>query len=145
MPQNKKYTTQEQEVLDKLNEYDKAAGIDQVVTDTEKLKVHGFVVPLVLDGKDPEKSFKLFNMYRKSKRGIHSIAFKRGQDHVFIEYHLRDHPNLDFSKKTHVLLYADANRSFDIWKSLQLNEQSRYLKIDVRSDFPVVSKEIPED
>jgi len=142
---NKKYTTQEQEVLDKLHEYDKAAGIDKVVTDVKKLRVRPSVVSSILDGNNPEKTFELFNLYRKSKRGIHSIEFKRGQDVVFIEYHLSDHPHLDFSKKTHVLLYADKNRSFDIWKSLQLNEQCRYLKIDVRSDFPVVSKEIPKD
>ncbi len=101
----------------------------------------------MLDGAtEQEENFQnLFTLYRKSKRGIYSITLKRGVPQVLIEYDLKNHPKLDFSKKSHVLLYGKHEEAFRVWKSLQLNKSIKYLKVDVRADFPIVSKDIPKE
>lgn len=76
---------------------------------------------------------------------MYSITLKRGSSHVAIEYDLKNHPKLDFSKKTHLLLYGKEEEAFKVWKSLQLNEGVKYLRVDVRQDYPVVSKDIPKE
>jgi len=138
----KKYINQEHEVLEKLNEYNKAAGFDPLVPEVEKLKVSDANIDLLLEGKNPEKSFELFDLYRRSKRGIHSITVKRGSPFIFIEYDMNIHPKVDFSKRSHALLYGKRDQSKDFWKSLQLSEEVKYLRIDVRSDFPIISKDV---
>ena len=140
-----KYINQEHEVREKLNEYNKTIGYDPAIPEVDKIRISEKSVDLLLEGQSPEEGYELFNMYRRSRRWMYSITVKRGSPFIYVEYHIDNHPRVDFSRKSHMLLYGSKDKSFSTWKTIPFAQGIKYFKVDIRSDFPVVSKTIPEE
>jgi hypothetical protein len=133
---------QDIEVQNRIDEYNKQAGRIEGETETERIAVPHDVVDLLLRG-DEERSFPVWNNYRRSRRWIHSISFSRGNEYIDISYNRDERPVINLKTPSGQLLYGPVEDCRRAWRNLRRQDETDSITVDVSSPRPQIVNHSP--